>query len=118
MSDRPEISKLEKNGFSVRQFSPYHYRINDQLDLFANEHNRVWRWRDSECVLHGMVWPQDVHSFVPAYLKTHPKPEPHYVRLGGAGWWVCPMPDCDFRIEDDGSSKAEKAQSAHLEGHP
>lgn len=102
----------------MRQFSPYHYRISEQLDLFANERNREWKWRDIRSGVSGHVWPKDLHSFVPAYLKAHPAPKPEYLEIAADGWWICPMPNCPVRMRDDGTAKAAKEQAAHLEGHP
>jgi hypothetical protein len=117
MTDRPEITKLEKKGFSVRRFSQYHYRINEQLDLFANERNREWLWHDIFSGERGNVLRLNVDSFVPTYLKRHPAQVKDHFTFAGEGWWACPMPGCAVKLRDDGSSKAAKEQAAHLEGH-
>jgi hypothetical protein len=40
------LRKLEKSGFTVKQFSEYHYRLNAEFDIFTNDKNDRVAWWD------------------------------------------------------------------------
>jgi len=44
--ERKEFRKLQDAGFDVVEFSQYHYRVNEQLDIYPNDRSMFWVWRD------------------------------------------------------------------------
>jgi hypothetical protein len=44
--ERKEFRKLQDAGFDVVEFSQYHYRVNEQLDIYPNDRSMFWAWRD------------------------------------------------------------------------
>ncbi len=51
-------AKIRKAGHDVRMFSEYHFRVDDQFDLFPNDRGRAIAWHDRYFNTRGRV-PQD-----------------------------------------------------------
>jgi hypothetical protein len=118
LNDRPELAKLEAKGFKVHKFTEYHYRVDDRLDIFPADKIRAWAWHDLSLDVRGRCWPGDLHSFVPGYFEKNPVLETERLPvLGEKGRWFCPIQDCTFEMDDDGSAEASRKELEHLETH-
>lgn len=117
MSDRPEFSKLESKGLKVRQFGPFHYRVEERFDVFPNDRGVDWAWHDMATGRRGVKPPDQIQHFVPQYLQANPAPTPVAAPVTEAGWWNCAMEGCDFKMRDDGSAESARIQFKHLETH-
>jgi hypothetical protein len=110
-----ELSKLETLG--LERLAEFHYRIASRFDLFPNNRNLYWKWHDLVTETRGTCWAKDLHSFVPGFLKSNPKPEPIPMPHTEKGWWNCPVEGCTFKMRDDGSAASARRQVEHMETH-
>lgn len=121
MSDRKEFSKIERQGLKVLKLSDFHYRVESRFDVYPNTHGRLWKFHDLLTGKRGCVLPNDLHGFIPEFLKSHPTPERiatarELAEVAEPGWWNCPLPDCKFKMRDAGDDFF-KRQIAHYDEH-
>jgi hypothetical protein len=115
------LQKLVKDGFTIEEFSPYHFRINGRFDVYPNRRSSVFAWRDIKNGTRGNMKIEDFPKFIPEYLaknaEADSKPkEKVYVPPRERGWWKCPIEGCTFKMRDDFSSADARRMLQHLEG--
>jgi hypothetical protein len=75
MSDRKELSKLMAKGYKVHEFTVYHYRINERLDLYANDRDVEWSWHDIKTGDRGVKPMSQVAYWVQRYFQGEGTPQ-------------------------------------------
>jgi len=117
MSDRPQLSYLEGDGFKVEKFSDFHYRVASRFDIMPNNRNARWAWHDIVTQKRGYLYMGEFRKFVPDYFKRHPRAETLPIVGAEKGWWNCGIEGCHVKLRDDGTSASARKQLEHLEQH-
>lgn len=107
------IAALKKEGFKVREFTPFHIRIAERFDIFPNEHGRPWAYFDALTQVRGAKPFDQLAKFVPHFLDKFPRPAA--LPIAKAGWWNCMV--CPFKMRDDGTALAARRMLEHLDTH-
>ena len=63
------IRQLEKAGFRIQQFDPYHHRVNGEFDVWTNERGRALTWHDRFTGDWGRVPEDQVVHFIKRRLE-------------------------------------------------
>jgi len=83
------IKKLEKAGFRVQQFDPYHHRVNGEIDVWTNARGRALSWHDRFTGDRGKVPENQVVHLLKRRLDREPVEctrEEYMNRLMAIGW--------------------------------
>lgn len=113
--------RLQRDGFQVKEFTPFHFRVNERLDIFPNErHESSFAWHDIRTGARGWTKVNDYPKFIPRYLAEHVVIEPHAPPVDPLiwerGWWNCPLFGCKFKMREGGEDFF-KRQIAHYDEH-